>query len=200
MIGSYPTNDILLASTPPDDDIRVHLRAYRQHALARTESGVSERVVFVEKLREALEHRSPSAPGFSLLFIHIRAVILGNERHGFPTASSVSDAVAATLRRGLRAADVLIRCGKQGFVVFLARASAAGAKAATGRLAATIHDTNFIHESVAFQVNMGVTVAPVQAEDTVDTILDRADHFLLEWQSEEELLREHPLPSQVTGR
>ncbi len=199
MIGAYPTNDILLASTPPDDDSRGRLRAYRQHALARTESGVSERVVFVEKLREALERRSRFAPGFSLLFIHIRAVILRNERHAFPTDSYVIDAVAATLRRGLRAADLFIRSGKQGFVVFLATASAAGAKAAAARLTETIQDTNFIHESVAFQVHIGVTVASVQAEDTVDTILDRADRFLLEWQSEKELLREHPLQSQVTG-
>jgi diguanylate cyclase (GGDEF)-like protein len=187
MIGSYPTTDILLASTPPDDDTRVRLRAYRQHALARTERGVSERVIFVEKLREALERPSRSAPGFALLLVHIHTVLLRNEPHGFPTDRYVIDAVAAKLRRGLRAADLLVRSGKQGFVVFLAKASAAGAKAAAARLTATIHDTDFIHESVAFQVNMGVTVAPVQAEDTVDTLLDRADRF------------DYPLQSQVTG-
>ena len=192
MIGPCHTDESLF-----DSNSRAHLRAYRRPALNGIPDEVSKRVVFTKKLREELEGRSRSFPNFSLLFGQIRSVTLGNDTYGFPTDSHIVDTVAAKLRRGLRTADVLIRSGEYGFVVFLAKASTAGANAVATRLTAAIDKADFFCESVAFQVKIGVTVASIQAEDTVETILAQADHFLLGQKRVAGLLHGHPLQPTV---
>jgi diguanylate cyclase (GGDEF)-like protein len=198
MIDSCQPDESLFASPPLDVNTRTRLRAYRRHALDCPPSGLSDRIVFIEKLREALDCRTRSFPHFSLLFVYIRAVTLCHDTHGSPTDSHIIDAIVAKLRRGLRAADLLIRSGEQGFVVFLSKASTAGAYTAATRLAAAIDNTKFFYESVAFQVKIDVTVAAVQAEDTVDTLLDRADRFLRQ-DSAGSLLQGHPLQPKGLG-
>ena len=198
MIDPSHPDESLFACTPLDGNTRTRLRASRRHTLDPTPDGVSDRTVFSEKLREALDCRSRSFPHFSLLFIHIRSVTLSNVFHGFPTDSHVIDVVAAKLRCGLRVADLLIRSGEQGFVVFLSKASATGAKTVASRLTAVIDNTNFFYESVAFEVKIGVTVAAVEVEDTVDTILDRADRSLRQ-DSSRGLLQGHLLQPKRLG-
>ena len=193
MISPCHTDETLFHSTTLDNNSRAHVRAYRRPVLDCTPSGVSDRIVFTEKLREELERRSRSFPNFSLLFGQIRSVTLGNDTDGFPTDSHIVDTVAAKLRRGLRAADLLIRSGEYGFIVFLSKASTAGANAVATRLTAAIDNADFFYESVAFQVKIGVTVASVQAEDTAEAILDRAEHFLHEHQRSKGALREQGL-------
>jgi len=180
MIGPYHTDESLSDSTPLDGPIRAHLRVSRRHALDRTQGEIAERVVFAEKLREGLERRSRPFPSFSLLCVHIPRVTLGNDTSGFPTESHIVDAVITKLRRELRAADCLIRSGEHGFVIFLSKASQAGANTVAARLQSAIDQADFFYESVAFRVKIDVTVASVQVEDTVETILARADRFLLE--------------------
>jgi diguanylate cyclase (GGDEF)-like protein len=188
MIGPCHTDESLF-----DSNNRAHLRAFRRPALDGIPGGVSDRVVFIEKLREELERRSRSFPNFSLLFGHIRSVTLGNDTCGFPTDSHIVDTVTAKLRRGLRTADVLIRSEGYGFIVFLSKASTAGAAAVATRLTAAIDNTDFVYESVAFRVKIGVTVASIQAKDTLETILARADSFLLGQKRVVGLLHEQPL-------
>lgn len=189
MIGPCHTDESIFDGKNPDDNNRARLRAYRRHAVDGTQGGVSDRIVFTEKLQEELERRSRSFPSFSLLFVHIRGVTLCNDTCGFLTNSHIIDTVAAKLRRGLRRTDVLIRSGGHGFVVFLSKASTAGANVVATRLTAAINNADFFYESVAFQVKLSVTVASVQAEDTVETILARADHFLLEQKREDSFLQ-----------
>lgn len=181
------TDETLFHSTTLDTNSQAQMRAYRRPPLY-TPSGIADRIVFTEKLREALACRSRSVPSFALLFVHIRSVTLCSEACGFPTYHHIIDTVAAKLRRGLRTADMLIPCGKQGFVVFLAKASTASANAVATRLTTVIDNADFFYESVAFQIQLHVTVASLQADDTVDTILDRANHFLLARQNEDGLL------------
>jgi diguanylate cyclase (GGDEF)-like protein len=193
MISPCHADETLFHSTTLDNNSGAHVRAYRRPALGCTPGGVSDRIVFTEKLREELERRSRSFPNFSLLFGQICSVTLCNDTDGFPTENHIVDTVAAKLRRGLRTADGLIRSGEYGFVVFLSKASPAGANAVATRLTAAIDNTNFFSESVAFQVKIGVTVASIQTEDTVETILARTDRFLLEQQKVGSFLRGHPL-------
>jgi diguanylate cyclase (GGDEF)-like protein len=188
MIGPCHTDESLF-----DSNNRAHLRAFRRPALDGIPGGVSDRVVFTEKLREELERHVRSFPNFSLLFGQIRSVILGNDTYGFPTDSHIVDTVTAKLRRGLRTADVLIHSEGYGFIVFLSKASTAGAIAIATRLTAAIDNTDFFYESVAFRVKIGVTVASIQAKDNVETILARADSFLLGQKRVVGLLHEQPL-------
>jgi diguanylate cyclase (GGDEF)-like protein len=195
MIGPRHTDESLF-----DSNSRAHLRAYRRSTLDDIPGGVSDCVVFTEELREELERRSRSFPNFSLLFGQIRSVTLGNDTYGFPTDSHIVDAVAAKLRRGLRTADVLIRSEGDGFIVFLLKASTAGANAVATRLTAAIDNADFFYESAAFRVKIGVTVASIQAKDTVETILARADRFLLGQKRVVGLLHKQPLQPTGLGR
>jgi len=199
MIGPCHTNESIFDSKNPDDNNRTRLYTYRRHAVDGTRGGVSDRAVFTEKLREELERRSRSFPSFSLLFVHIRSVTLCNDTCGFLTNNHIIDTVAAKLRRGLRTADVLIRSGGHGFVVFLSKASPAGANAVATRLTTAIDNADFFYESVAFQIKLSVTVASVQAEDTVETILARADRFLLEQKREDSFLPGNSLQPRMLG-
>lgn len=193
MIGPRKTDESLFDSRNLNYNNRAPLRVYRRPSLGNTRDGSPDRVVRVEELREELERRSGSLRSCSLLFIHIREVTLRNDTYGFPTDSHIIDAVARKLRRGLRAADLLIRSGDYGFAVFLSKASLTGANAAATRLQAAIGNTDFYYESVAFQVKIAVTVTSVRGEDTVETILDRAEHLLYEHERSEGVLREQGL-------
>lgn len=190
MVDSRKTDESLFDSRTLNYNNRALLRAYRRLSLSNTRDGIPDRVVLMEDLREELERRSGSLRSCSLLFIQIREVILRNDTYGFPTAGHISDAVARKLRRGLRAADLLTRSGDYGFAVFLAKASPAGANAAATRLQAAIGNTDFYHESVAFQVKIAVTVTSVRGEDTVETILDQAEPLLHERERSEGTLQE----------
>ena len=190
MTGPCHTDEGIFDNKNPHDNHRTRLRAYRRYAVDGAQNGIADRGVFTEKLREELERRARSFPSFSLLFVHIRSVTLCNDTCGFLTNSHVIDTVAAKLRRRLRAADVLIRSGGHGFVVFLSKASTAGANAVATRLTTMINNADFFYESVAFQVRIAVTVTIVRGEDTVETIVDRAEQLLHERERSDGAARE----------
>lgn len=199
MTGPCHTDEGIFDNKNPADHHQARLRAYRRHAVDGAQNGVADRRVFTEKLREELERRSRSFPNFSLLFVHIRSVTLCNDICGFLTNSHIIDTVAAKLRRRLRTADILIRSGGHGFVVFLSKASTASANAVATRLTTLINNTDFFYESVAFQIKLRVTVGSVQAEDTVETILARADRFLLEQKREDGFPQGNSLDLRMLG-
>ncbi len=161
----------LLSQTSQDD-----LRSYRRRPFDWVRQGIPDRSAVVERLHEEMEYRSGSLQGLSLIFVGIQRVLLRNDTYGSPTDGQVLQAVAEKLQRNLRAADFLARSGNHGLVVFLPKASTTGTNVVATRLREAIDATEFYCESVAFKVRAGVVVASVQAEDTVDAILDRADH------------------------
>lgn len=161
----------LLSQTSRED-----LRSYRRRSLDWVRKGIPDRSAVIERLHEEMERRSGSLQGLSLIFVGIQRVLLGNDTYGSPTDGQVLQVVAEELQRSLRAADFLACSGNHGLVVFLPKASKTGANVVATRLREAIHTTEFYCESVAFKVKAGVAVASVQAEDTVEAILDRADH------------------------
>ena len=170
------TTERLFESRLLNQTNREDLRSYRRRSPEWVRPGILDRSVIVEKLHEEMERRSGSLQNLPLIFVGIQRIFLGNDIYGSPTDGQVLQAVAEKLQWSLRATDFLTCSGNHGLVVFLPRASKMGANVVAARLREVIDTTEFYCESVAFKVRVGVAVAAVQAEDTVEAILDRADH------------------------
>ena len=160
----------LLNQSSQDD-----LRSYRHRSLDWVGKSIPARSAIVARLHEEMERRSGSLQGLSLIFVAIQRVLLRNDTYGSPAEGQVLHAVAKKLQRSLRATDFLARSGDHGLTVFLPRTSMSAANIVATRLQEAVNTTEFYCESVAFKVRVGVAVAAVQAGDTVETILDRAD-------------------------
>src|SRR5262245_10232078 len=180
--GVSNTNERLFESRLLNQTSQEDLRSYRRRTLDWLRQGIFDRSVVVERLHEEMERRCGSLQNLPLIFVEIHHVLLGNDTYGSPTDEQVLQAVAEKLQRSLRATDFLARSGNHGLVVFLPKASKTGANVVAARLREAIDATEFYCESVAFKVRVGIAVASVQAEDTVEAILDRTDHQL--YQSE----------------
>jgi len=174
--GVSNTNERLFESGLLPQTSREDLPSYRRRSLDWVRQGIPDRSAVVERLHEEMERRSGSLKNLPLVFVEIQRVLLGNDTYGSPTDGQILQVVAEKLQRSLRAADFLARSGNHGLVVFLPKASATGANVVATRLREAIDATEFYCESMAFRVKVGVAVASVQAEDTVEAILDRADH------------------------
>jgi diguanylate cyclase (GGDEF)-like protein len=127
-------------------------------------------------VHKEMERRSGSLQSLPLVFVEIQRVLLYDDTPSSPTDGQVLQAVAEKLQRSLRATDFLACSGNHRLVVFLPKASTAGANVVATRLREVLSSAEFSCESITFTVKVEVDVASVQAEDTVEAILNSADH------------------------
>ncbi len=108
----------------------------------------------------------------SLLMVDIDHFKRLNDVHGHPFGDAVLQRVARTLAEGLRPQDLLARYGGEEFAVLLPGIEVQNAVAIADRL------RRAVEASDGTQVTVSIGVACLQREDTLPSLLGRADEAL----------------------
>jgi diguanylate cyclase len=101
-----------------------------------------------------------------------------NTRFGHLTGDFVLAEMAGILKASIRGSDAVVRYGGDEFLILLADTTAEGAKNVTGRIEERIKEWNEAEHLENFQVNLSVGTAEWRDGESLDEVLDRADHFM----------------------
>ena len=125
-------------------------------------------------IRHAARHNTPAA----ILFIDLDRLKRINDDYGHHAGDVVLKHVARQLSASLRATDMVARIGGDEFGLILDHLDEANACTKAHALSAMIAATKVDLGTVTIQVGVTVGVAAVRPDDSVDSLLERADHAM----------------------
>lgn len=133
------------------------------------------RKYFIEKLTEELDSSKSSNHTFYVFMVDIDFFKKVNDTYGHPFGDEVLKKVSAKLRDSIRSFDIVARYGGEEFILLLTHSEAESGYEIADRLRRDV-------EVLMFKNNISVTVsigvATNRKDDSVDSIIDRADKLL----------------------
>ena len=122
---------------------------------------------------------------FSVIFLDIDYFKRINDQHGHSVGDCVLKDVAQRLQQGLRAnVDWLVRFGGEEFVVFMPETDLSGAVEAAHRLADLVRNVPWQQGALKLSLTCSLGVTQLRGEDTMDSLLERADALLYQAKNE----------------
>jgi diguanylate cyclase (GGDEF)-like protein len=115
----------------------------------------------------------------SLLMLDVDHFKSINDEHGHAMGDQVLDALGRLLAKHARKTDIVGRWGGEEFLVVLSGANEAGARIAAERIRVAVEGITVLDEkSQRMRVTVSIGIACLEVNDTVDTLLARADHAM----------------------
>jgi diguanylate cyclase len=133
---------------------------------------------YFDELLAIMGPRRREADSLAILMIDVDHFKRLNDRHGHAVGDDVLRHVASAIARGLRAEDTPVRYGGEEFAVILRRASAPQAAEVGERIRRAVADLEPATMGVDVRVSVSVGVAVAGAEETMGTVIERADQAL----------------------
>ncbi|RYE87906.1 MAG: diguanylate cyclase, partial [Oxalobacteraceae bacterium] len=139
-------------------------------------TGLPNRVLFLDRLHQALATVRRQHNRFALMFLDLDDFKSINDNHGHHAGDAVLQQVGARLTQCVRAVDTVSRLGGDEFVVLLADSGGADqaahvAKTIMDAVAQPMHASG--HE-VRLTISIGIAICPIDGDDE-DTLLRHAD-------------------------
>ena len=129
-------------------------------------------------MQDALaELRSGGRP-FALALLDIDLFKRINDLHSHVVGDAVMNSLADVLRATLRASDFAARTGGDEMVVLFGGASEAEATAAGERIREVVAAHDWSDLSAGLQVSLSIGVTSAQPDDTVESLMRRADRLM----------------------
>ncbi len=113
---------------------------------------------------------------FYVLMIDVDRFKRINDELTHARGDDVLKAIAATIQSCLRSSDSVSRYGGEEFLVYLVQADAQIAQFVANRIRESIESTAFA--GVPWQVTISVGMAGIRDDDSLETLIERADRFL----------------------
>ncbi|MGD0272730.1 MAG: GGDEF domain-containing protein [Gaiellaceae bacterium] len=162
-----------------DDTARVEAiaraRDLEEMALLDSLTGVGNRrfaeIVLAERLAESKRYGWP----FALLFIDVDDLKAINDRHGHALGDQVLCTIALTLQGFARTHDFVGRWGGDEFVVIVTGTEEEGLAVVAERARSLVEQSGLRTEQVEIDVTVSIGAVTAKAEDTVETLVQRAD-------------------------
>lgn len=104
---------------------------------------------------------------------HFKSV---NDKLGHAVGDSVLRAVAQNINSAIRNTDVVARYGGEEFIVFMVRSDPESIQHVANRIRDAVANTRF--ENVPWQLTISIGIAGLQEGDTLQAMVERADHYL----------------------
>jgi len=101
-----------------------------------------------------------------------------NDSHGHQAGDRILKGVAFKIKASLRESDFLARFGGDEFALILIKASLQPATVLAEKICTNIRESRFILDGTEFKVTLSIGVAEVHADDTPESLLQRADRAL----------------------
>jgi diguanylate cyclase (GGDEF)-like protein len=130
------------------------------------------------RLKAELMMFNESFNPFGLLFIDIDHFKMVNDTYGHEMGDKVLRMVANTLRHNLRAADTMGRWGGEEFVILLNNLDESGLETVANKLNFLVAQSRLDTEQHALSVTVSVGATLVTKEDTMETLMHRADQLM----------------------
>ena len=146
-----------------DTVTRVHSRAYVVQALA-------------ERLRVAQEDGEPLCVVMADLD-HFKEI---NDTHGHPVGDQVLHDVATRMVTGARSSDIVGRYGGEEFLIIFENATLDVARDLAERIRIRVLADPFIEDAEKLFVTVSLGVAQARADETEESLIERADQALYE--------------------
>lgn len=141
-------------------------------------TGLGNRRLLERKLKTALLEAHHGAAACAVLFADVDHFKQVNDVHGHAVGDGVLQMVAETLRLGVRATDCVARWGGEEFVVVLTDLDPAHLSAVAEKLRVLVQRSAYSAPEGRVQVTASFGATVSRPDDTVETILRRADGLL----------------------
>ncbi len=142
------------------------------------------RRAFERELRRVIASVARYGHSAAVLFFDLNGMKAVNDRHGHQAGDTVLLHVASHLKSSLRAADTVARIGGDEFAMILDHLDEGQARAKVQALVAAISGKSLDIGRATVQVSVSAGLAMVEAGDTVQAVLDRADTAMYAQRSE----------------
>src|SRR5437763_12710252 len=173
---------------------RYEVRRLREQLISSTlQQQITEQQSFTDPLTEVYNRRSLDQVAgrfisqakrrknpLSFLMIDADNFKEVNTRFGHLTGDFVLAELAGVLKASIRGCDAVIRYGGDEFLIILADSTDSGAQIVIDRINGRLADWNDAAPLENFRVSVSVGAAEWHDGDTLDEILDRADHTMYE--------------------
>ena len=169
------------SSSSPRYAMRQRLEELQEMAMHDQLTGIANRRFVEISLAARLEELKRYGFDFSVLFIdadHFKKV---NDTHGHAIGDRILKMISTTIANSLRSFDIVGRWGGEEFVVLLINTKMEDLFKLTDRLRRLVENSTLTLDSgelLKVTVSIGVTAA--QKEDTVESLVERADKLMYE--------------------
>ena len=148
-------------------------------------TGLHNRRFINARLNHAVDSANSGGAPVSVLLVDIDHFKRINDTLGHEAGDAVLRQFAGRLAGGLRALDIAARWGGEEFVVAMPGAGLAEARSAAERLRKSVSDTGFdLEDGSSVPVTISIGVAQLNAGETCQSLLRRADTALYEAKTE----------------
>ncbi|GEM_PF-1327423 len=150
----------------------------KQMALHDALTGVYNRHYLTEYLATERERARRQGYPISFVMIDLNEFYAINDRFGHATGDRILQEVAAILKESVRSQDVIVRYGGDEFLVVMAGTAEAEAEAAMERLLQKFHAWDPGLGDHKISISFGVAAWHPDSEESLESVLERADEFL----------------------
>lgn len=154
--------------------------ALREASTHDTLTGLPNRRLMTERLKEETERHQRNGRPFSLAMLDLDRFKMINDRFGHDIGDSVLIQVASVLDAETREHDLCGRWGGEEFLVLLPETDQATARYAMERLRQAVEQLNIRVKATDISVTASIGLAEHHAGDSYSTTINRADRALLE--------------------
>ncbi|MFH0926867.1 MAG: diguanylate cyclase [bacterium] len=117
---------------------------------------------------------------FGVIFIDIDHFKLLNDTYGHDFGDEVLKVVANTLKRSIRSSDLLVRWGGEEFVAIIVNIGEKGLNQLGNKMGLFVEKASIPNGNDNVKVYISIGVALANPDDTIDTLIKRADHLMYE--------------------
>jgi diguanylate cyclase (GGDEF)-like protein len=162
------------------DTLTAEATSFRELSLQDPLTGLANRRALAPLLQDALTELRTSRRQWALAVLDIDEFKTVNDHHSHVVGDAVLRTLGEVLRATLRGSDFAARIGGDELVVLFADSGLTEARAACDRIREVIarHDWGELAEGLVVSVSIGVTAA--RPDDTVDSLMRRADRLMYE--------------------
>jgi diguanylate cyclase (GGDEF)-like protein len=135
---------------------------------------------FTRELERTLAYVRRYGTQVSLVYLDLDEFKAVNDRHGHAAGDAVLQHFAQLLMANVRRSDLVGRLGGDEFAIVLHHADAEAAACKAAQLAERLAREPAMHEGREIRLGMTAGVAELCGEDTVESVLERADRAMYE--------------------
>ncbi len=159
-------------------DMRAHASLLESLAQEDPLTGLLNRRGFFRDLARAVAYRARYGTPIALLVVDLDDFKPINDEHGHEAGDRALVHVSTLLRNNVRASDSVGRLGGDEFAIILWQADEANARTKAASLEALIGASPLVLGAAKVPLGCTIGVAPVEATDTAEDALTRADHAM----------------------
>ena len=160
------------------DTLSAEASSFRELSLLDPLTGLANRRALEPLLHDALVDMRDGGRPIAIALLDIDQFKRVNDRHSHMVGDAVLKKLGELLRHSLRSSDFAARIGGDELVVLFGDASPEEARAACDRIQQAVSAYDWTGLSAGLEVTLSIGVAAAQADDSVETLMRRADRLM----------------------